>query len=61
MARLSKNEIKLIIQAYKLDKAGLERESELAAKLGHNAHCVVCTQQIKLITGFISDLSKLIV
>ncbi len=56
-----KTKIKEIIHAYQLDIAGLKKEKEIAATLEHHAHCIVCSEQIKLIEGFISDLSKLIV
>lgn len=60
MGRLNKVDIKVIIDAYKGDLRDTEKEREIAGKLEHHAQCVVCTREIKLIKGFISDLSKLI-
>lgn len=56
-----KTKIKVIIQAYKLCRAGVIKEREIAEQLKHHAQCVVYTQKIKLIEEFISELSKLII
>lgn len=61
MGKLKIIDIKQMIIAYQFDLKGKEVESDIAAKLGHHAHCIVCTSEIKLIKNFISDLSKLII